>query len=206
MIKVEDIAVSRGGVPLLSGISFEVSAGKALVLRGPNGLGKTSLLRGLAGLQDLDAGSVTVDPETVVYAAHADGIKHALSVRENLEFWAATFGTQGIDHAIEAFELGDLVDRATGTLSAGQKRRVGLARLLVTGRKIWILDEPTVSLDRHTVLKFGAIVSDHLAKGGAAIIATHIDLGLPDAEVLELALYRVTAETGSLGSSDEAFL
>ena len=206
MIKVEDIAVSRGGVPLLAGISFEVLTGSALVLRGPNGLGKTSLLRGLAGLQDLDAGRVTVDPETVVYAAHADGIKHALTVRENLEFWASTFGTNGIDHAVEAFELNDLVERATGTLSAGQKRRVGLARLLVTGRKIWILDEPTVSLDRHTVLKFGAIVSDHLANGGAAIIATHIDLGLPDAEVLELTPYRVTAETGSLGSSDEAFL
>lgn len=189
MLSVTDLAVARGGVPVLQGVSFALSPGQALVLRGPNGSGKTTLLRTLAGLQPPLAGQIEADPDSIAYAAHADGLKAALTVQENLAFWAAVFGGADIAPALDAFDLRALDRRPVQTLSAGQKRRLGLARLLVTGRPIWVLDEPTVSLDARSVGLFAAAVQAHLASGGAAVIATHIDLGL-DAEVLDVGAFR----------------
>ena len=151
LLSVSDVSVSRGGRVLLEGVTFDLQAGRAIVLTGKNGIGKTSLLRTLAGLQDANSGRVDIPQDTVVYSAHLDGIKYALSVAENLQFWGAVFGTSNLDVALETFELEDLRDVMAGALSAGQKRRLGLARLLVTGRSIWLLDEPTVSLDLGSV-------------------------------------------------------
>lgn len=205
MLRADDLTLARGGVPVLTGLSFALTAGQALILRGPNGSGKTTLLRTLAGLQPPVAGGITGAEDQVAYAGHADGLKAMLSVRENLTFWAHVFGTRDIAPALEAFELHGLADRLAGTLSAGQKRRLGLARLLVTGRPIWMLDEPTVSLDVAAVALFAQAVRAHLARGGAALIATHIDLGLAEAEILDVAAFRAT--TGArVGASDEAFL
>jgi heme exporter protein A len=190
VLSVTDLGVARGGVPVLEGVSLALAPGEALVLRGPNGIGKTTLLRTVAGLQPPLAGSIETAPENLVYAGHADGIKPTLSVAENLRFWAQVFGTKGISRAIEGFDLARLADRPAGALSAGQKRRLGLARLLVTGRTIWVLDEPTVSLDAGAVAMFAGAVRAHLASGGAALIATHIDLGLSEARLLDLAPYR----------------
>lgn len=128
-----------------------------------------------------------------------------LSVSENLNFWAAVFGTRHMDAALAAFALEPLADRLVSTLSAGQKRRLGLARLLVTGRPIWVLDEPTVSLDADAVTLFADAVRAHLAGGGMALIATHIDLGL-EAAVLDVTPHRVVLDAARLGASDEAFL
>ncbi|NBV62229.1 MAG: heme ABC exporter ATP-binding protein CcmA, partial [Rhodobacteraceae bacterium] len=172
---VRDLAVARGGVPVLEGVGFQLSAGEALVLRGPNGAGKTTLLRTLAGLQPPLAGHIGLDREAMAYAGHADGIKATLSVRENLEFWARVFGTQRVEAALAAFNLQPLAARAAGNLSAGQKRRLGLARMVVTGRPVWVLDEPTVSLDVDAVAMFASAVRAHLAQGGMALLATHID-------------------------------
>ena len=133
---------------------------------------------------------MVVGDDSVAYAAHADGLKSTLSVAENLRFWARVFGQADIAPAIAAMNLHDLAERPAGALSAGQKRRLGLARLLVTGRPVWLLDEPTVSLDADSVALFGQAVRAHLGQGGAAVMATHIDLGLPEAEVLDLAAYR----------------
>lgn len=190
LLAVHDLAVSRGGLRAVEGVTFSLDRGAALILRGPNGIGKTTLLRVVAGLQPAVAGRVEVAPDAVAYAAHADGLKTALSVTENLRFWAETFGQHDIAPALDAMNLVGLAQRPAGALSAGQKRRLGLARLLVTGRPLWVLDEPTVSLDAESVALFAGVVRDHLGRGGAALMATHIDLGLPEAGVLDLAPFR----------------
>jgi len=205
-LNVENLAVSRGGVPVLEGVSFTLKAGQVLILRGPNGSGKTTLLRALAGLQPPLAGSVSMPPEAIAYGAHADGLKSALSVEENLRFWAQIYGTGSITRALEWFKLTNLVARPAANLSAGQKRRLGLARLLVTGRPVWLLDEPTVSLDQAAVKMFADAVRAHVATGGAALIATHIDLGL-EAEIFDVGAYRADPNSGAAigGAFDEAF-
>ncbi len=202
-LSVQNLQVSRGGVPVLSGVSFDVAAGQALILRGPNGIGKTSLLRCLAGLQPADEGQIICDEDSVAYASHADAVKSQLSVAENLEFWAEIYGAKVSDDTLDVFEIKPLKLRIAGTLSAGQKRRLGLARLGVVNRPIWLLDEPTVSLDAFTVKRFAAFLQDqHLSQGGCAVIATHVDLGF-EAPTLDLEPY--AASQDAIGS-DEAFL
>lgn len=203
-LKVTELAVARAGRAVLSGLSFDVAAGQALILRGPNGIGKTTLLRTLAGLQPPLAGVIDFPEDQGAYASHADGIKTQLSVWENLAFWADVHGTAMTDAVFDAFDIADLKHRMAGTLSAGQKRRLGLARLGVVGRKILFLDEPTVSLDGFSVKLFSRWLADtHLAQGGIAVIATHVDIGL-DAPELDLTPFRAQPDTG--GGSDEAFL
>jgi heme exporter protein A len=192
-LTVTGLSVARGGIPVLEGIDFSLHSGEALILRGPNGVGKTTVLRTVAGLQPPLAGKVGLEREAMAYAGHADGIKSTLTVRENLEFWADVFGTGSIDPALAAFDLAALSDRAAGGLSAGQKRRLGLARMVVTGRPVWVLDEPTVSLDTTAVGLFAQAVRGHLAAGGMALMATHIDLGLTEARVLDMAPFRAKA-------------
>lgn len=203
-LTITDLACARGGVTVLEGVSLTLAAGRALVLRGPNGIGKTTLLRTVAGLQPAVSGRISLAPESLTYAAHADGLKAALTVRENLAFWAAVHGQRGVDAALKALNLTELQDRPAQQLSAGQKRRLGLARLLVTGRPVWLLDEPTVSLDAASVALFAEVLRGHLAKGGAALIATHVDLGLDRAGVLDLTAFRAQGRSAG-GGFDEAF-
>jgi heme exporter protein A len=203
MLSTSDLAVARGGVTVLQGLTFALMPGQALILRGPNGSGKTTLLRTLAGLQPPADGTYHLPPDSVAYAAHADGLKSTLTVAENLSFWSQIYGGPPLDHALTALNLTLLTRRRAGELSAGQKRRLGLARLLVTGRPIWLLDEPTVSLDVASVALFADVVRAHLTTGGLAIIATHVDLGLPEATILDLDPHRAR-EIQSTGF-DEAF-
>ena len=203
-LEVSDLSVARGGIPVLEGLSFRLAPGHALILRGPNGIGKTTLLRTVAGLQPPLKGRVGLDREAMAYAAHADGLKATLSVEENLVFWARVFGTDRVEAALDGFALQELRGRPAGALSAGQKRRLGLARLLVTGRPVWVLDEPTVSLDVDAVAMFGAAIRAHLAGGGMALIATHIELGLDEARVLDVGPFR--AKAPEAGHFDEVFL
>lgn len=200
---VENLTCQRGGVPILEGVGFRLRAGAAMILQGPNGSGKTTLLRTVAGLQPPAAGLVRVDADAVAYAAHADGLKGTLSVQDNLQFWAGIYGTGPITDALDRFNLSGLTDRLAQNLSAGQKRRLGLARLLVTGRPVWVLDEPTVSLDTASVKMFADAIAAHLAGGGSALIATHIDLGI-DAEILDVSQFRAQHSLAADGF-DEAF-
>lgn len=205
-LKVHNLAVSRGGIPVLEGVTFTLKAGQVLLLKGPNGSGKTTLLRTLAGLQIPLAGDISMPPEAIAYSAHADGLKTTLSVAENLIFWAKIYKTVDVPKVLDMFNLTALAKRPAANLSAGQKRRLGLARLLVTGRPVWLLDEPTVSLDTASVTIFADAVRAHVAGGGAALIASHIDMGL-DADVLDISQFRANPDAPTVSSGfDEAFV
>ena len=188
---------------MLEGLSFTVTSGRALVLRGPNGSGKTTLLRTLAGLQPAVAGHIEGPAGGLAYGGHADAVKAALTVEENLSVWAQIYGRDAPRDVFERFDLWSLRDRPGAQLSAGQRRRLGLARLAVTGRTGWLLDEPTVSLDAASVARFADVVRAHLATGGIAVIATHVELGI-EGNVLDLAPYR--AAPAAPPGFDEAFL
>jgi len=200
-LRVENLACARGSMQVLAGVTFAVAPGEALILRGPNGAGKTTLLRTLAGLTPPLAGTIDAPEDAIAYAGHADGLKAQLSVAENLRFWAGVFAGGDVADAVAAFDLTNLADRPAGNLSAGQKRRLSLARLLVTGRPVWCLDEPTVSLDTENVARFARAVENHLKTGGCTVIATHIDLGLPGARVLEIAPF-----VAHQGRADDPFM
>ena len=215
----KDIVCRRGGRGVLSGLSFGATPGRPLILRGPNGAGKSTLLRLLAGLLPLTSGEVTFGTaslgqdrsafqEQVAYAGHMDAVKPALTVRQNLGVWAALFGCSDAraNRALEHFGLDRIADRPAVQCSAGQKRRLGLARLMVVERPIWLLDEPTVSLDADAAEKLAGLVRAHCAEGGLALIATHIDLGLDDAEVLTLNSETAAAAASPSGTEDDAFL
>ena len=204
-ISVKSLSVSRGGISLLQDVDIELKNGQAGILRGPNGVGKTTLLRALAGLQPFDSGKIECSLEDICYSGHADGVKPTLTVQENLEFWANIFGSPSISEVAEKFMIIDLLNSKAGNLSAGQKRRVGLSRLGLTGRQVWLLDEPTVSLDETSVKIFENIIKDHISEDGCALIATHIDLGLENnAQIIDLLKHK--ANSGELSSSNEVFL
>ena len=196
MLQVSNLSVARGGMTVLCGVDFSVDAGQILVLRGANGLGKTTLLRCIAGLQDPVEGQINA-PETVAYSGHADGLKGQMTVLENLAFWASIYRGPSPNVALDAYDLHGLADRAAANLSAGQKRRLGLARMQVSGCGLWVMDEPTVSLDAHNVALFRAALNQHVQNGGAAVITTHIDLKLTSAQLLDLTRFKARGPAGS---------
>jgi len=209
-LSARDIAIERGGRSILEGLSFEARAGAALVLLGPNGAGKSTLLRAIAGFLPLAAGAFVLDGgsseaslgEQAQYLGHADALKGALTAGENLAFWAAMLSAgSGVGkgdsrtpgEALARLGLAHVHDFPALSLSAGQRRRVALARLLVAPRPIWLLDEPTTALDAAAQGLFAAIMREHLAAGGLIIAATHAPLGLEGAVTLPLGATRLTA-------------
>jgi len=190
----ENLVLSRSGRVIVDGLSFRLSEGQALVLTGANGSGKTTLLRALAGFLRPTSGSVRFDDagderepaELVHFVGHLDGIKTHLTVEENLAFWAAYLGGGDVVAALDRFALTGLADIPAGYLSAGQKRRLALARLAGAKRPLWLLDEPSVSLDAASVALLIEAIDAHVADGGIAVIATHVPLGLARAEEIRL--------------------
>ena len=202
----EHLIIERGARAIIKDLSFSAGNGEAVVLTGPNGAGKTTLLRALAGYLRPISGSIRFDggdaDKTIAEQAHVIGhsnaVKAALSVRENVAFWAEYLApgqdaTERSDAALRHFALLELAEFPAGYLSAGQKRRLGLARLLAAERPIWLLDEPTVSLDAASTLLLAKAVNAHTQSGGIAIAATHLPLGLERARELKLGSGRVLA-------------
>ncbi|HLW92133.1 MAG TPA: heme ABC exporter ATP-binding protein CcmA [Roseiarcus sp.] len=197
-LRASQIAIERGGRRLCSNLSFELGKGEALIVVGPNGAGKTSLLRAIVGLLPLAEGSISAeggDDEASVgeqahYLGHADALKGALTARENLEFWAALLAQGGSAktplEALKRLGLAHVLDLPVRALSAGQKRRVALARLLAASRPLWLLDEPLTALDEAAQRLCLDVLREHLAGGGLVIAATHAPIGLAGASELRL--------------------
>lgn len=190
-----DLACARGDRPVFSGVSFAAEPGEGLVLNGPNGAGKSTLLRLIAGLLRPIAGEIRLDggaPDTPIgqhchYVGHLDALKATMTAEENVRFWAAYLGGGDAPAALDAVGLGHLADIPAGLLSAGQKRRLSLARLAAAPRPIWLLDEPTVSLDAAARGDLERMMDGHLAGGGLLVVATHQALGLERQATLTLA-------------------
>jgi heme exporter protein A len=196
----EGLSAKRGEDLIFRDISFEIGAGAALVVKGPNGSGKSTLLRVVAGLLPRESGKVHLsgadDFETVAaachYLGHRNAMKRELTVAENLRFWKTFFGDSqggsgiGVEDAAEAVGLGGIVHLPFGYLSAGQQRRMAMAKLLVAWRPVWILDEPTAALDTAAEMMFAGLVKEHLRRGGIALAATHQPLGLGEMAELHM--------------------
>ena len=191
-LSVEGLACVRGGRAVFGRLSFESAGGDAIELRGPNGAGKTSLLRLLAGLLPPAAGTVVwaggdeTSRPPLTYCGHRDPVKAWLTVREQLAWWRDLAGNGSVEAAAEAMGIGPLLEVAGGLLSAGQSRRLALARLALAEAPVWLLDEPAVSLDEEGVALLKAMIGRHRTRGGLAIVATHQPTGLPDARTVTL--------------------
>lgn len=193
----ENLGGERGGEPVFSNIGFALDGGDALVVTGPNGSGKSTLLRVIAGLLPAFEGKVRFEGggeafPTVAsashYLGHANAMKTALSVEENLGFWRAFQDEAGlsVEEALETVALGGLGHLPFGYLSTGQRRRASIAKLLVSRRPVWLLDEPTAGLDKASEERFAGLMRGHLEDGGIVVAATHLPLGLAGARELQM--------------------
>ena len=200
-----DLTIERGGRRVVAGVSFEAREGMGLIVTGPNGAGKTTLLRALAGFLPVEAGGFALDGgdsertvgEQAHYLGHADGVKSALTAGENLAFAAAILGGDPSRAAqlaaLAALGLAHAIDFPARLLSAGQRRRVALARLVIARRPVWLLDEPATALDAAAQAALGAIMRAHLQDGGILVVAAHGALGLIGAQELKLGAARDAA-------------
>ncbi len=187
------LTCTRGGREVFSALTFEAVGGELLAVTGRNGSGKTSLLRLIAGLLTPAAGTLSLEgadaeltlPEQAHYLGHRDALKPALSVLENLQFWRDFLGGKPADPAasLSAVGLAHATHLPAGYLSAGQRRRLSLARLLAVRRPVWLLDEPTTALDTTGQDMIAGLMREHLASGGLIVAATHAPLGLPSREL-----------------------
>jgi heme exporter protein A len=193
-ILVENLACRRGGRLVFEGLSFRLESGEALVVTGRNGAGKSTLLAAIGGTITPSAGRIVAETdgpedtplvERLHAVGHRDGLKAALTARENLAFCRALFGTPALlpEEALERAGLAHAAGLPVAYLSAGQRRRVALARLLVAHRPLWLLDEPTAALDTRAQATLLALMEEHIAGGGLIITATHAPLGLAAQEI-----------------------
>ncbi|MEQ9641938.1 MAG: heme ABC exporter ATP-binding protein CcmA [Alphaproteobacteria bacterium] len=194
MLRAQTLACRRGDRLVFAGLDFELGAGAAAVVRGPNGAGKSSLLRILATLLRPESGRVTWDDADIFaaegyrarlhYVGHLAAIKPAFTVAENLAFWQRLRGQPADPAALDTFGIGPLADIPAQWLSAGQRQRLSLSRLAAIPAPLWLLDEPTTSLDDAGIAALVAAIAAHRASGGRLLLTTHLPLDLPDAETI----------------------
>jgi heme exporter protein A len=196
-LSADGLACTRGGREVFRGLNFALAAGEAMVVTGRNGAGKSSLLRMIAGLIQISVGRLEFDgdapdmslAEQCHYLGHQDAMKPSLSVEENLRFWTAFLGANGaVGPALDAVDLRLLANLPAAYLSAGQRRRLSIARLVAAPRPIWLLDEPTSALDTPSQKKLAELMSGHLSGGGMIVAAAHGPIGLERARELKLGL------------------
>lgn len=212
---IDNLRSIRAGRTVFAGLSVDVQPGEALILAGPNGAGKSTLLRILAGLLRPDTGDVQFDgvslaedraefQERVLYTGHLDAVKSALTAEEMLAFWADIYGTPNaaVGPALEALDLTRLADHPVRTLSAGQRRRLGLSRLALIDRPLWLLDEPTVSLDAASAARVAALARARCESGGIVVAATHIDLAIPAAKTIDPGSFVLEASADGVTADD----
>jgi heme exporter protein A len=195
-LELRALGVRRGGRKLFEGLSLSLAAGEACALTGANGAGKTSLLRAVAGLVPLEDGEVIFTGAEASEArggalhlvGHQDGLKPARTVREELRFWSvwSSGSAAALDEAAAALELTPLLEIEVRRLSAGQRRRLALAKLVAAPRPLWLLDEPLSPLDAAWRARFGQMMQAHLDGGGLILAAVHDPLPI-EAKVLEIA-------------------
>lgn len=194
-LSARDLSCERGGRSIFEGLGFSVAGGEALLVTGRNGAGKSSLLRMIAGLLRIAGGTLSLeggDPERSIgeqahYLGHNDALKPSLTVEENLAFWTAWLGGAGDPReALAAVALESLIGLPAAYLSAGQRRRLSIARVVAAKRPLWLLDEPTSALDTASQAMLLGLMRAHLAGGGIIIAATHLPLGLDGARELKL--------------------
>jgi heme exporter protein A len=194
-LSAQALSCQRGGRSIFEGLGFSVAGGEALLVTGRNGAGKSSLLRMIAGLLRIAGGTLSLaggDPERSIgeqahYLGHSDALKSALTVEENLAFWTAWLGGAGEPReALAAVALETLAELPAAYLSAGQKRRLSIARLVAVKRPLWLLDEPTSALDTASQAVLLDLMRAHLTGGGIIMAATHLPLGLDGAHELKL--------------------
>lgn len=195
-LTADNLTCNRGGREVFTGLSFSVSGGEALVVTGRNGAGKSSLLRMIAGLVHVAAGRLALaggEADATVaeqshYLGHHDALKPSLSVSENLQFWAEFLGngSQAVEPALKAVGLGSLAGLPAAYLSAGQRRRLSIARLVAVARPLWLLDEPTSALDVASQTRLAELMRGHLAGGGMIVAAAHGPIGLDGARELNI--------------------
>ncbi|TPK94804.1 heme ABC exporter ATP-binding protein CcmA [Mesorhizobium sp. B2-4-12] len=193
----ENLGGERGGESVFSGIGFTLDQGQALVVTGPNGAGKSTLLRIIAGLLPKAEGDLLLEgggeafpsiASACHYLGHQNAMKTALSVAENLRFWREFNGSgdTGVEEALETVGLGGIGHLPFGYLSTGQRRRAAIAKLLVSHRPLWLLDEPTAGLDKASEERFAGLMRKHLGDGRIVVAATHLPLGIEGAKALRM--------------------
>ncbi len=184
-LSADKLCCARGGRPVVSELSFSLSSGDGMMLSGPNGSGKTTLLRAIAGFGEITGGELHLDSlkdtdelsQACLYIGHHNAIKPQLSVQENIDFWAS-FGGGDVAAALASFSLEPIKDVPASMLSAGQRRRVGLSRLALAKRPVWLLDEPATSLDKASTKTLSQLMQSYLDEGGILIAASHTDFDI----------------------------
>ncbi len=217
-LDIENLRCIRAGRTVFCELNATVQSGQALILAGPNGAGKSTLIRILAGLLRADEGDAVFSgvslrndriefQSQLLYTGHLDAVKPSFTVAETLKFWARVYGADfaEVPKAIAALGLERLADHYVRTLSAGQRRRLGLSKLALIDRPLWLLDEPTVSLDADSSGRVAALARERCESGGIVVAATHIDLAIPAARTLDPSSFLPSAEEGVM-SDDERVL